>query len=127
MHLADGGGGAPLPPVYSGTQTLNVEPSAIPGALAAFREAHARVEAKVRALGALAVPDWAGDPVSGETATRFADRTNGGAADSAIACLTGYERQLRAACDALAAAHAAYTLTEGDNTAMWGTKHTDAR
>lgn len=123
MFLADGGGGgAPSPPAYSGTQTLRIEPSAIPGALAAFREAHERVLAKVTALDGLRVPDWAGDPVSGETAERFQQRTNGGAADSAIACLRGYERQLRAAVDALEAAHAAYTLTEGDNTDLWGTK-----
>ncbi|GAA4414595.1 transcriptional regulator [Actinokineospora soli] len=123
MFLADGGGGGAPPPAYSGTQTLNVEPSAIPGALAAFREAYDRVQAKVAALGGLEVPDWAGDPVSGETAVRFAERTNGGAADSAIACLRGYEHQLRSAIDALEAAYAAYTVTEGTNTAMWGKKH----
>lgn len=123
MFLADGGGGgAPAPPAYSGTQTLTIEPSAIPGALAAFREAHERVLAKVAALDGLEVREWAADPVSGETATQFQQRTNGGAADSAIACLRGYERQLRGAVDALAAAHAAYTLTEGDNTDMWGKK-----
>ncbi|GGS20722.1 MULTISPECIES: hypothetical protein [Actinokineospora] len=122
MFLADGGGGA-APPAYSGTQTLSIEPSAIPGALAAFRDAYDRVAAKVAALDGLAVPEWAGDPVSGETAAQFAQRTNGGAADSAIACLRGYEHQLLAAVTALEAAYAAYSMTEGTNTAMWGKQH----
>jgi hypothetical protein len=112
-----------VPPAFSGTQTLNVEPSAIPGALAAFRDAHARVMVRVQALGGLTSPPWAGDPVSDETATQFADRTNGGGADSAIACLQGYERQLANAIDALQAAHDAYTMTEGTNSAMWGKHH----
>ncbi|MGX7823956.1 hypothetical protein ACTG9Q_02570 [Actinokineospora sp. 24-640] len=76
--------------------------------------------AKVRALDGLPVREWAGDPVSGETAAQFAERTNSGAADSAIACLRGYERQLQGAIDALKAANDAYTMTEGTNAAMWG-------
>ncbi|MGW5051055.1 hypothetical protein [Actinokineospora sp. NPDC004072] len=122
MFLADGAAGAALP-AQSGRQTLRVEPHAIPGALAAFRDAHDRVAAKVAALDGLEVREWAGDPVSGETAAQFAQRTNGGAADSAIACLRGYQHQLLAAITALEAAHAAYTLTEGTNTAMWGKQH----
>lgn len=122
MFLADGGGGsaAPAGPAYAGTQTLQIEPSAIPGALAAFREAHERVMAKVAALDALEVRPWAGDPVSGETAEQFIERTNGGGADSAIACLRGYGDQLRAAIDALQSAHDKYMATEGTNSAMWG-------
>ncbi len=128
MFLADGGGGtsASVEPSYAGTQTLRVEPSAIPGALAAFREAHARVSEKVLALGALDVPRWAQDPVSGETATEFTQRTNGGAADSAMACLSGYQKQLQAAIDALEQAQEAYTRTEGTNSAMWGKTVQDA-
>ena len=34
-------------PSYAGTQTLNIDPSAIPGALAAFRAAQERVARKV--------------------------------------------------------------------------------
>ena len=122
MYLADGGGGsvAPLAPDYSGTRTLRIEPSAIPGALAAFREAFDRIEAKVAALGGLEVPDWARDPVSGEAATEFVERTNGGGADSAIACLRGYQEQLRGAIQSLETAQEGYLRTEGTNTAMWG-------
>ncbi|WP_091376270.1 hypothetical protein [Actinokineospora alba] len=109
-------------PTYSGTQTLKVEPSSIPAALAAFRDAQYRVAEKLRALDALQIPKWADDPVSGETAEQFAERTNGGGADSAIACLKGYDKQLTAACDALQRSYDAYMLVEGDNTARWG-KH----
>lgn len=123
MFLADGGGGttAPVGPSYAGTQTLRVEPAAIPGALAAFRDAHLRVLEKVTALDGLQVPRWAGDPVSGETADQFTERTNGGGEDSAIACLRGYEKQLANAIDALQKAYDAYVQVEGENTARWGT------
>ncbi|MGQ0840381.1 hypothetical protein [Actinokineospora sp.] len=120
MFLADGGGG-PYEGVttYAGTQTLRVEPAAIPGALAAFQEALDRVAQMVRGLDGLECLSWAGDPVSGETATQFADRTNSGTVDSAIACLRGYQTQLMSAVDALQQAHDGYVLTEGTNSAMW--------
>ncbi|CRK60436.1 hypothetical protein [Alloactinosynnema sp. L-07] len=108
-------------PSYAGTQTLRVEPAAIPGALAAFRDAHLRVEEKVRLLDAMQIPRWAGDPVSGETAEQFTERSNSGAADSAIACLRGYEKQLANAIDSLQKAYDAYVQVEGENTARWGT------
>ncbi|GAA3021722.1 hypothetical protein LV79_001164 [Actinokineospora globicatena] len=124
MFLADGGGGsAPVEPAYAGTQTLRVEPSAIPGALAAFREAHARVSEKVTALDALQVPEWANDPVSGTTATEFTQRTNGGGDDSASKCLRGYQEQLQRAITALEQAERGYLATEGTNSAMWGKTH----
>ncbi|WP_018686802.1 hypothetical protein [Actinokineospora enzanensis] len=125
MYLADGGGGssAPTEPAYAGTQTLHVEPSAIPGALAAFREAHDRVSAKVSALDGLQVTRWAEDPVSGEVVTEITQRTNGGGADSAIACLRGYQTQLENAIDALSQAEQKYLATEGTNSAMWGKHH----
>lgn len=121
MYLQDGGAGAaPAGPTFTGTQHLRIEPSAIPQALAAFREAHERVLKKVDELGSLPVDNWAGDPVSGETAKVFTNRTNGGGADSAIACLTGYEEQLRNAIDSLEQAHAEYLAIEGTNTDRWG-------
>lgn len=122
MFLADGGGGssAPVGPSYSGTQTLKVEPASIPAALAAFRDAKDRVGEKLAALQSLQIREWAEDPVSSETAQQFAERTNGGDAASALACLTGYEKQLTAACDALQRSYDAYMLVEGDNTARWG-------
>ncbi len=122
MFLADGGGGGgrTSTPTFTGPQTLHIEPSAIPEALKAFTEAYDRVSRKVRDLGSLPVKRWAGDPVGGETAVQFAERTNTGGADSAYACLTGYQKQLKAAIDSLTSAHEAYLRTEGTNSARWG-------
>jgi hypothetical protein len=124
--LADGGGGSSAPtPQFTGTQTLNIEPSAIPAALTAFTTAHDRVVAKIGELRALVINKWAGDPVSGETAKHFADRSNAGGAESAIACLEGYEKQLNAAIDSLTKTRDQYVRIEGDNSALWGKNHQD--
>lgn len=121
MYLADGGGGsAPAGPTFTGTQRLHIEPSAIPDALKAFTDAYERVSTKVNELRGLPIKEWAKDPVSGETATQFTERTNGGGADSAIACLTGYQKQLKSAIDSLQSAHDDYMAIEGTNTERWG-------
>jgi hypothetical protein len=122
VFLADGGGGGTVPtgPTFTGSQNLRIEPSAIPQALAAFRDAHDRIDRKVQELGTLQVNNWAQDPVSGETAKIFTERTNGGGADSAIACLTGYRDQLADAIDSLQKAQDQYLAVEGTNTARWG-------
>lgn len=122
MFLIDGGGGGSVPtgPTYTGTQRLRIDPSAIPGALAAFREAHDRVSRKVSELSGLPIREWAYDPVSGETATQFVERTNGGGADSAYQCLLGYQEQLANAIESLESTQQAYLETEGTNTERWG-------
>lgn len=123
MFAADmgGGGGGPTGPTYSGPQQLRIEPSAIPGALVAFRDAYDAVAAKVRDLRGLEVREWAKDPVSGETATQFSRRTSGDG-DSAMECLTGYEKQLKQVISSLEQAEAQYQALEGNNAALWG-KH----
>lgn len=125
MYLADGGGGGTSTPApqFTGTQTLHIEPAAIPDALKAFQDAYDRVTAKVQELNHLPIKDWAGDPVSGETAVQFQERTNRGGGDSALACLTGYQKQLMAAINSLKGAHDDYLRVEGDNTAQWGKYH----
>lgn len=121
MFVADGGGGSTTSgPTFSGPQTLHIEPSAIPEALKAFTEAYDRVSRKVRELSGLPIREWARDPVSAETVVQFAERSNTGGADSAFACLTGYQTQLRAAIDSLQSAHDDYLRVEGDNTECWG-------
>jgi len=121
VFLADGGGGAaPTGPTFTGTQRLRIEPHAIPQALAAFREAHDQIDGKIKALHALQVNNWAGDPVSSETAQQFTERTNGAGADSALACLNGYRDQLQAAIQSLSASNAEYLAKEGTNTERWG-------
>ncbi|HEX6356817.1 transcriptional regulator [Actinophytocola sp.] len=121
MYVADGGGGGATPaPLFTGTQTLNVEPAAIPEALKAFTDAHDRVSRKITELEGLPIREWAGDPVSSETAARFAERSNNGGLDSALACLQGYQEQLARAIDSLKGAYDEYLRVEGDNTAQWG-------
>jgi hypothetical protein len=122
VYLADGGGGGSAAPTpqFTGTQTLRIEPSAIPDALKAFSDAYERVTRKVQELESLPIRDWAGDPVSSETAVQFKQRSNTGGADSAIACLKGYQAQLKGAMDALTSSHADYLRVEGDNTDQWG-------
>jgi hypothetical protein len=121
VYVADGGGGsATATPAFTGTQRLHIEPSAIPEALKAFTDAYDRVSRKVRELSGLPIREWANDPVSSETRTQFAERTNSGGADSAYACLVGYQAQLKAAIESLQGAHDDYLRTEGTNTARWG-------
>lgn len=121
MYFIDGGGSGPAAgPTFTGTQSLNIEPSAIPAALTAFREAHERLVKKVEQLGGLPIVRWAADPVSAETVTEFTERSNGGGQDSAIACLRGYEKQLARAIDSLQSAHDSYVATEGTNSERWG-------
>jgi hypothetical protein len=120
VYLADGGGGAvSTGPSYSGTQTLKIEPSSIPGALNAFRAAQERVARKVEELRGLEIREWAKDPVSGETATQFDQRTHSGW-DSATTCLTGYQKQLQRAVESLEDAYQSYLRTEGANSERWG-------
>jgi hypothetical protein len=119
--MIDGGGSGPVAaPTFTGTQSLSIEPSSIPAALSAFREAHHRLARKVEQLGGLPITQWAGDPVSSETVKEFTERSTGGGEDSAIACLTGYQRQLERAIDSLQSAHDSYLATEGTNTERWG-------
>ena len=120
MFLADGGGGGTSTPSYTGTQTLQIEPSAIPGALRAFQAAHDRVSSKVDELRALEIRPWAHDQVSAETAKRFAERSIGGGTESAIQVLVGYRDQLAQARDSLKRAFDEYTAMEGENSARWG-------
>ena len=119
MFIDGDGGSIPEEPTFSGPQTLRIEGDAIPRALAAFTSAYDRVKAKVDDLGKLDIPPWAGDSVSHETANQFAQRSQGGGADSAIECLTGYLRQLEGACHALAASQQQYNMTEDENTVRW--------
>jgi hypothetical protein len=120
VYLADGGGGfATATPSYSGTQTLKIDPSTIPAALRAFREAYDRVDKKVSQLGGMDIRPWAADEVSSQTAMLFADRTYGGG-DSAMECLRGYRDQLWRACESLQKAHDTYLAMEGANSARWG-------
>lgn len=120
MFIDGDGGSSSAEPTFSGPQTLHIQPSAIPAALAAFRHAHERVSKKVEQLGGLQIQPWAGDDVSRETANQFHQRSQGGGTDSALQCLTGYQKQLENACTALEDSQRRYRRMEGDNSALWG-------
>jgi hypothetical protein len=121
VYVADGGGGSSTASeTFTGTQRLHIQPSAIPAALKAFSDAYDRVSKKVEELRGLPIREWAQDPVSGETAVVFTQRTNGGGAESAIACLTGYQKQLERAIGSLKSAHDTYLRVEGTNYERWG-------
>ena len=119
MFIEGDGGSIRQEPTFSGPQTLQIEGDAIPRALAAFTKAHDQVKAKVDQLHGLDIRPWAGDGVSRETAQQFQQRSQGGGADSAIQCLTGYLRQLEGACHALAESQKRYNMTEDANTLRW--------
>lgn len=121
MYFIDGGGSGPVvEPTFTGTQSLSIEPSSIPAALTAFKDAHERLSKKVEQLSGLPIEQWAMDPVSRETVVEFSERSNGGGQESAIACLMGYEKQLARAIDSLQSAHDSYLATEGTNSERWG-------
>jgi hypothetical protein len=121
----DGGSGS----AYSGTpysgefgtgpQTLKVDPPSIPGARDAFNQAADQIEALVAQLSMMDVPPWAGDPVSKETAARFASGSGDRGRKAAVQALTKYGEQLRGSARALQTAHDHYVAVEGTNTAKW--------
>ncbi|WP_143174375.1 transcriptional regulator [Streptoalloteichus hindustanus] len=103
--------------------TLRVEPSSIPELRRAFESALNRLDPQVdMAITDLRIRPWAGDPVSAEAATRFNDASVD-SGEGALHALQSYQRQLKAAADALRDAEAQYRATEGDNAALWGKKH----
>ncbi|MCP2260452.1 hypothetical protein LX15_004170 [Streptoalloteichus tenebrarius] len=102
--------------------TLRVEPSSIPELRRAFEAALNRLDPQVdMAITDLRIRPWAGDPVSAEAATEF-NRASVDSGEGALNALQSYQRQLKAAADALRDAEAQYRATEGDNAALWGKK-----
>ncbi|GAB2825413.1 WXG100 family type VII secretion target [Lentzea nigeriaca] len=123
MHLADvdGGGTSSLPPEF-GQRKLKVDPSAIPEARKAFERALDEFELKIeRELDKLPPAEWAGDPVSSETAKAFKEQTT----DKALTALAQYKKQLMGVVDQLKMIEEQYRQVEGDNTAMWGKHNRD--
>ncbi|WP_199440397.1 hypothetical protein [Umezawaea beigongshangensis] len=97
MFIADGGGGSANPlPSYSGsTQTLRVEPEAIPEVRRVFVEARDKLKDKLdEANQALRARNWAADPVSRDTAEKFNQDTFEAGEQAAVAALTGYLEEL---------------------------------
>ncbi|MFT7835049.1 transcriptional regulator [Saccharothrix sp. BKS2] len=117
-----GGGSAQTTPDYSGTQQkLSIEPSAIPGARQVFANALEALDAQLRdAQGALHARNWAGDPVSRETAEKFNQDTFESGDSAALNAILAYREQLRGVVEQLTTIEADYRRVEGDNAASWG-------
>lgn len=124
MFIADGGGGGStqVRPDYSGSQQkLSVEPSAIPDARKVFSDALERLDAQLRdAKGALYARNWAGDPVSRETAEKFNQDTFEAGESAALTAIFAYRDQLKGVVDQLTQIENTYRRVEGDNSAVWG-------
>ena len=124
MFIADGGGGGSTqaPPEYSGTQQkLHVEPSAIPEARKVFTDALDRLDVQLRdAEDALRAKQWAGDPVSRETAEKFNQDTFEAGDSAALTAIKAYRAQLEGVVKQLTAIEENYRRVEGDNVASWG-------
>ncbi|GGM66000.1 hypothetical protein GCM10012275_40720 [Longimycelium tulufanense] len=113
-------GSPPGEPDAAGQPTLHVDPAAIPELRRAFEAALSRLDPQVdMAVTDLRIRPWAGDPVSAEAAERF-NRVSVSGSEAALAALQGYQRQLRAAAEALQGAEHQYRTAEGENTALWG-------
>lgn len=97
---------------YSGTQALQVDPASVADALTIFDRANEQVKARISELQGTHAIDWAGDPVSAETATKFNQRSTGYGSDSALLALTGYQRQLQAAVETLQKAKETYQAND---------------
>jgi len=108
VFMADGGGGSSTKPHIAGSkQHMRIEPESVDAAYKLFDDAHAQVTAKIAEIYNATAGPWSYDPVSIETAVKFNERTTGGA-DSAMAALMGYQKQLENARDALKAAKETY-------------------
>lgn len=113
-HGADTGSPPPL------SHTLNVEPSAIPGLRSAFAGALTKLDQQIElAITQVRVRPWAGDPVSEDAAEKFNERSLE-SGDSALTALESYQRQLKAAMDALVIVERQYQSIEDDNTGLMG-------
>lgn len=120
MPSEDRGNGADTGSVPPVAHTLNVEPGAIPSLRSAFAGALTRLDQQIElAITEVRVRPWAGDPVSEDAAEKFNERSLE-SGDSALTTLESYQRQLKAAMDALVIVERQYQSIEDDNTGLMG-------
>ncbi|MCP2165430.1 transcriptional regulator [Goodfellowiella coeruleoviolacea] len=118
FQTPSGIGGTGQVPDSTGTrsQSLRVDPTAIPNLRKTFSSALTKLDKEIElAITEIRVRPWAGDPVSSEAAERFNERSID-SGDSALSALEGYQRQLKSAMDALTEVEYQYRTVEGDNT-----------
>ena len=110
----------PTKPGSTSHATLRVDRDAVPHLRKVFDEALAKLDVQIDlAMTAVRVAPWAGDPVSEGAAQEFNTHTLDGPG-SALDALRTYQRQLKAASDALTTVAEEYQIVESDNTASFG-------
>ena len=99
----------------TGQATLRVDKDAIPHLRKVFDDAMAKLDVQIDlAMSGIRVSPWAGDPVSQNAATDLNAQSVDGA-DSALNALRAYQRQLKAASDALSKVAEEYGIVESNN------------
>lgn len=100
--------------------TVRVDRDAVPHLRKVFDEAFAKLDVQIdKAMTAVRVAPWAGDPVSEGAAQDFNNHTLVGPG-SALDTLRAYQRQLKSASDALEKVAEEYQIVENDNTSSFG-------
>lgn len=99
----------------AGMQSMQVDPTAIPGLVNKLQSALDSVGVQIEhAITELRIQPWAGDPVSVNAAAEFNRKSIGGEED-ALTSLCLYRDQLQAAAESLEQANRQYEHIEDDN------------
>lgn len=100
-------GTAPAPEAAQ-SESMRIEPSAIPGLVAALQSSLDAVGVQIgHAITELRIQPWAGDPVSTGAAEQFNEHSVGGD-QAALDALCGYRDRLQSAAEALQRANTQY-------------------
>jgi hypothetical protein len=107
-------------PGPKGHATLRVDRESLPHLRKVFDGAMSKLDQQIElAMTGVRVSPWAGDPVSGNAATDFNNRSVDDG-DSALNALRAYQQRLKAASDALAQVAREYKIVESNNSASFG-------
>ena len=113
-------GGRVTIPSPSGHATLRVDRESLPRLRQVFDGAMSKLDQQIElAMTGVRVSPWAGDPVSGNAATDFNNRSVDDP-DSALNVLRAYQQRLKSASDALTQVAEEYRIVESTNAASFG-------
>jgi len=100
--------------------TLRVDRESLPHLRKVFDGAMSKLDQQIElAMTGVRVSPWAGDPVSGNAATDFNNRSVDDG-DSALNVLRAYQQRLKSASDALDQVAREYRIVESNNSAAFG-------
>jgi hypothetical protein len=107
-------------PAPNGNATLRVDRESLPHLRKVFDGAMSKLDQQIElAMTGVRVSPWAGDPVSGNAATDFNNRSVDDG-DSALNVLRAYQQRLKSASDALEQVAREYRIVESNNSASFG-------